>query len=34
MITAQYRNGWNDFAAIWAATATTKMQIKIVLPIA
>jgi hypothetical protein len=34
MITAQYRNGWNDFAAICAATATTKMAIKIALLIA
>src|SRR5450631_3163753 len=25
MMTAQYRNGWNDFAEIWAATATTKI---------
>jgi hypothetical protein len=34
MITAQYRNGWNDFAEIWAARATTRMPIKIALPIA
>src|ERR1700730_17066666 len=32
MMTNQYRNGWNDFAAIWAATATTKMPMNRALP--
>ena len=27
MMTNQYRNGWNDFAEIWAETATTKIAI-------
>src|SRR3979411_2482201 len=31
MMTAQYRNGWNDLAAIWAATAIAKMPINIAL---
>src|SRR5882757_7077449 len=31
MMTAQYRNGWNDLAAIWAATAMAKMPINIAL---
>src|ERR1700730_9655720 len=30
-MTSQYKNGWNDFAAIWAATASTKTPINIAL---
>src|SRR4030081_3941709 len=31
MMTSQYRNGWNDLAAIWAATAIATMPINIAL---
>src|SRR5271167_588391 len=34
MMTAQYRNGWKDFAVTWIATVTMKNEKKIAVPIA